>query len=249
MTDLAPTSPPEVATPRADALAGGGLDVRLFDVPVALLTFAASLAVLAYGMSRDAWLPGVLLLHLAVLAIPAALLVARMRRDGDLTVPVLLTVVTAATGPIGALGCAAMTLSLWSRQPSAARLQQWYDYISGVVRRERGARLYDELMSDRLPSDPEARVPRFTPILQGSSLEDQQRVLGVIGRRYHAEFRPVLRKALRNRNGFIRAQAAAIASRLSAEEKNSLWAAGATASESAAQAGETSAPAAQERGA
>ena len=33
----------------------------------------------------------------------------------------------------------------------------------------------------------------------------------------------MLRKALRNKNGFIRAQAAAIASRLSAEEKNTLW--------------------------
>ena len=158
-----------------------------------------------------------------MLAIPAALLVARARRNEDLTVPALLLIVTCATGPIGAIGCAAMALSLWSRQPSPARLQQWYDYISGVVERGRVAHLYDELISDRMPTDPEAKVPRFTPILQGSSIEEQQRVLGVIGRRYHADFRPVLRKALRNKNGFIRAQAAAIASRLSAEEKNSLW--------------------------
>ena len=55
------------------------------------------------------------------------------------------------------------------------------------------------------------------------SFEEQQRVLGVIGRRYHAEFRPVLRKALRNSNGFIRAQAAAVASGLDADEKTRLW--------------------------
>ena len=48
-------------------------------------------------------------------------------------------------------------------------------------------------------------------------------MLGVIGRRYHADFRPVLRKALRNRNGFIRAQAAAVASHLNADEKSRLW--------------------------
>ena len=126
----------------------------------------------------------------------------------------ILLIATAATGPIGAIGCAAMALSLWSRHPSPSRLQQWYDYISGVVARPRVAHLYDELVAGRLPSDPVAKVPRFTPILQGASVEDQQRVLGVIGRRYHADFRPVLRRALRNRNGFIRAQAAAVASRL-----------------------------------
>ena len=48
-------------------------------------------------------------------------------------------------------------------------------------------------------------------------------MLGVVGRRYHADFRPVLRKALRNRNGLIRAQAAAIAAGLELEEKNRLW--------------------------
>ena len=224
MTDIALTSQPEASPLRPDEGAKGeALDVHLIDVLIALLTFAASLAVLVYGMSAQASLPLVLLLHLAVLAIPTALLITRARRDEDLTLPVLLLIVTCATGPIGAIGCAAMALSLWSRQPSPARLQQWYDYISGVVERGRVAHLYDELISDRLPSDPEAKVPRFTPILQSSSLEEQQRVLGVIGRRYHADFRPVLRKALRNKNGFIRAQAAAIASRLSAEEKNSLW--------------------------
>jgi hypothetical protein len=78
-------------------------------------------------------------------------------------------------------------------------------------------------MSGRLPSDPAAKVPRFRPILYGSSIEEQQRVLGVIGRRYHVDFRPALRKALRNKDGFIRAQAAAVASRLDIDEKNRLW--------------------------
>jgi len=114
-------------------------------------------------------------------------------------------------------------LALWCRRPSAARLQDWYDYIAGVVARSRLTRIYDELASGRLPSDPAAAVPRFGPLLQTASIEEQQRVLGVIGRRYHADFRAALRKAMRNKNGFIRAQAAAVASRLSAEEKIRLW--------------------------
>jgi hypothetical protein len=226
MTDLAQTSRSETASPRLDRSAFAVLDVRPLDALFALITSAASLAVLAYGLSATARLPVFILLHVAVLCIPAGLMLKRSRQNGDLTVPTLLLIATCATGPIGAFGCAAMALSLWSRQPSPSRLQQWYDYISGVVARSQVAHLYDELISDRLPSDPEAKVPRFTPILHGASVEEQQRVLGVIGRRYHADFRPVLREALRHKNGFIRAQAAAIASRLSAEEKSRLWSAG-----------------------
>jgi hypothetical protein len=220
MTDLPQT---EAARFRLDPSPVAVLDVRLLDALVALVTFAASLAVLAYSMGPAARFPLCLLLHLAVLGLPAGYLAIRARQNSDLTVPFVLLIVTAATGPIGAIGCAGMALSLWSRHPSPSRLQQWYDYISGVVARPRVAHLYDELVAGRLPSDPMAKVPRFTPILQGASLEDQQRVLGVIGRRYHADFRPVLRRALRNRNGFIRAQAAAVASRLTPDEKSRLW--------------------------
>jgi HEAT repeat protein len=199
------------------------LGVDPADVLVALLTSALSLAVLVYGMSAIASVPIFIALHLAVLVVPAIFLRMRLRDGGELTVPVLLLVATFAAGPVGALGCAAMALALWRQNPSPTRLQDWYDYIAGVVARTRLTRIYDELASGRLPSDPTAKVPRFGPILEGASVEQQQRVLGVIGRRYHAEFRPVLRKALRNSNGFIRAQAAAVASGLDAEEKNRLW--------------------------
>ena len=116
-----------------------------------------------------------------------------------------------------------MALALRRQHPSPLRLQDWYDYIAGVVARGRLSRIHEELASGRLPSDPAAEVPRFRPILHGRSIEEQQRVLGVIGRRYHPDFRPALRKALRNKDGFIRAQAAAVASRLDMAEKNQLW--------------------------
>jgi len=220
MTDLSQTD----TTPfRLEPSPVDVLDVRLLDALVALITFAASLAVLVYSMTPAARFPLCLLLHLAVLVVPAAYLTISAWHNRDLTAPLLLLIATAGAGPIGAIGCAAMTLSLWLRQPSPSRLQQWYDYISGVTARGRIAHLHDELIAGRLSADTTATVPRFTPILQGASVEDQQRVLGVIGRRYHADFRAVLRRALRNRNGFIRAQAAAVASRLSADEKSRLW--------------------------
>ena len=214
--------------PAAD-LDGCRLEVGTGDVLVPLIAFAASAAVLAYGMSAIASLPVFMLLHLAVLIIPAAFLRRRIDTGGELTVPLLLLTVTFVSGPVGALGCAVMALALWCRSPSPIRLRHWYDYIAGVVARRRVTRIYDEIVSGRLPSNPAATVPRFGPILQAASVEEQQRVLGVIGRRYHADFRAALRKAMRNRNGFIRAQAAAVASRLDAAEKNRLWSADAGA--------------------
>src|SRR5262249_16103704 len=80
-----------------------------------------------------------------------------------------------------------------------------------------------ELISGRLPSDPAAKVPRFRPILQGQSVDEQQRILAVMGRRYHSTFRPALRNALRNKNGFFRAQAAAAGARRRVAEKKQLW--------------------------
>ena len=210
---------------RAARLDEPRLEMDGTDVLVAFITFAASLAVLGYGLSAIASAPIFVLLHLVVLVVPAAFLRARVRAHGELTGPLLLLVATFAAGPVGALGCAVMALVLWRRNPSPARLQHWYDYIAGVVARGPATLIYDELVSGRLPSDPAASVPRFGAILQGASVEEQQRVLGVIGRRYHAEFRAALRKAMRNKNGFIRAQAAAVASGLSVEEKSRLWSA------------------------
>jgi hypothetical protein len=204
-------------------LSGRSLDVGFSDVLVGLLTFCASLAVLGYGLSAIAIFPIFLALHLLVLVIPASFLIRRIRNNGDCNIPSLLLIATFAAGPVGALGCAVMALALRLQHPSAAKLRDWYDYIAGVVARSKLVRIYDELSSGRLPTDPAAEVPRFRPILHGASLEEQQRVLGVIGRRYHADFRPALRNALRNKNGFIRAQAAAVASRLSIDEKSRLW--------------------------
>src|SRR5437764_6732079 len=164
---------------------GPALAVELGDALIAGVTFCASLAVLAYGLGAHASTSLFVLRHLIVLVLPAGYLALRVRRGGDVTVPLLLVLTTLAAGPVGALGCAVMAMALRLRRPSSARLGEWYDYIAGVVARTRLARIYDELSSNRLPSDPTAQVPRFRPILRGTSVEEQQRVLGVIARRYH----------------------------------------------------------------
>ena len=221
MTDLPQT---ESASFRLDPSPADALDVRPLDALVALVTFAASLAVLAYSLSRRRTVPA---LPAAASSPCSSCRPATWRsapgRTGDLT-----RAVRAADRDggdradrrdrlrrHGAVAVVAAAVAV-----AAAAMVRLHFRRGG---RGRVAHLYDELVAGRLPTDPVAKVPRFTPILQGASVEDQQRVLGVIGRRYHADFRPVLRRALRNRNGFIRAQAAAVASRLSADEKSRLW--------------------------
>jgi hypothetical protein len=197
-----------------------------YDLAASLLAFASTLPAFAYALSPHAGFPAFLALQMAGLVVPGLFLLRRLQRNGEITVPALLLIVSFACGPLGGLGCACMSLARW-RRPAAKRLRGWYEYIAGVVEQDRIVRLHEELTWNRLHSDPHAEVPRFRPIMHGGSVDDQQRVLGVIGRRYHPDFRIALRDALRNKNGFIRAQAAAVASRLSAEEKKSLWATGA----------------------
>jgi hypothetical protein len=220
MTNTDHASLTQVSAHRLDQPA---LEIGARDVVVSLVSFMTSLVVLVFAMSPFSGLPAFIALYIASLFVPGIFLAMRLYRKGELTIPVLLMVTSFACGPLGGLGCACMALALWRRRPSPSRLRHWYDYIAGVVARDRIVRVYEELSSGRLPSDPTSDVPRFRPILHGASTEEQQRVLGVLGRRYHPDFRPALRDALRNKNGFIRAQAAAVASRLDSEEKKSLW--------------------------
>jgi hypothetical protein len=226
MTDTAQLSTSEGPAPiPAVAFAGMAvLELTMADIYVALATFVPSLAVLWCAISGIVPISVAMLLHLEVLGIPAVFLLKRVRVKGDLSIPTLLLVATAASGPIGAAGCAGAAFALWYQRPSPRRLQDWYDYISGAVERGQLTQMHGMLTAGRLPLDAGAEVPRFSPILAGSSIDDQQRVLGVVGRRYHDDFRAILKRALRNRNGLIRAQAAAIASRLGHEEKTRLWA-------------------------
>ena len=99
MTEVDRAIGPELAAPRLDQPGLGELDLAPADVQIALVTSAASLAVLVYGMNAGASAPIFIVLHLAVLIIPAVFLRMRVRGNGELTVPVLLLVATFAAGP------------------------------------------------------------------------------------------------------------------------------------------------------
>jgi hypothetical protein len=214
----------EAAAHRIDggAFDNSALVVTAADAAVSVLTFVLSTAVF-WSAIRGAPIGVVAALQGGVVCVPLAFLGFRNRAGGELVVPLLLLIAVAVSGPVGAAGCTAMTLVLWLRRPEPRRLQRWYDYIAGVGQRTPMEETYTELTSARLSTDFSAPVHRFDPILSGTSLVQQQRVLSVIGRNYHPDFHASLKKALRNRNILIRAQAAAIASLLAPEDKTRLW--------------------------
>ncbi len=71
------------------------------------------------------------------LVVPAVFLVVRAPQRRDRNIPMLLVITTFACGPLGGLGCAFMALTLRRRRPAPARLRYWYEYIAGIVARER----------------------------------------------------------------------------------------------------------------
>jgi hypothetical protein len=208
-----------------DALAKAPLlEVHARDLGVATVTAAVGIAVIWAGVVGKIPFATALAFEIALMFVPILWLVRQARRGAELTVPTLLAVTTVAGGPVGAAGCTLMAFALWCRRPAPARLREWYDYISGVAARSRAAELYDDVTYGRVPPDATASVHRFAPILSGTSIADQQRVLAVIGHRYHSDLRPVLKRGLRHRNALVRAQAAAVASQLDLDEKTRLWA-------------------------
>ena len=203
--------------------AGEALVIKARDIAVSLVTCVASLLVVVGLVDGYVDIGEAVLLHLGVFAVPVLFLIYSQRRGHELTVATLLSVGTLVAGPIGAIGSLVVTLAWWYQRPDAARLHDWYDSITGIVVRGDAARIHDEVTSGRRSADPAVSVDRLGLVLSGSSVAEQQRVVGVIGRQYHEDLRPLLRSALRNRNPIIRAQAAAVASRLDLDEKNRLW--------------------------
>jgi len=218
------TKAPEPSADARNSLAGvGALVVMASDIAVSLVTGIASLLVVALVVSDNIGIGEAVILHFGVLAVPLLFLVYSMLRGRDLTVATLLLVGTLVAGPIGAVGSLAVAVAWWFRRPDSVRLREWYDSIAGVVVRADAGRIHDDVTSGRLAADPAASVDRLALVLSGASVAEQQRVVGVIGRQYHGDLRQLLRRALRNRNPMIRAQAAAVASRLDLDEKNRLW--------------------------
>jgi len=162
--------------------------------------------------------------HIAVLVGLFVILTMSTNRGRDLNLLSLLLLITLATGPLGAFGCAIMSLALIVKQMSKRRLDDWYSKISGYSEHDPIVDLYENIESGRQPLDENTSPQSFGVILQNGTLVQQQTALGLIARHFNKDFLPVLTMALRSPNAIIRVQAAAVANKLAPRYKKLLWA-------------------------
>jgi hypothetical protein len=178
---------------------------------VALAVLLAELAILA-GVNAGWLAPLVgLLLHAAIVAFSIVCVKDAVRRNVDTGPSVLLAVATAVVGPLGALGCVIMGWLVSLGRESPDLLQAWYKRISLSTETDPVTRLSDTVAIGRSLDLASPLPSSFATVLQHGSIADQQRVLGLIARKFHPDYLPVLKLALAHEAPVVRVQAAAVA--------------------------------------
>jgi hypothetical protein len=194
---------------------------RLPDLLAPLAAALVLAGVLALLRQRGIDLRWYLAAHVAVVALLAVRVLRGSRAGRDVIWPLLAAILTAAAGPLGALGAAVGAAYAGLRRPEPPHLlAAWYERIALSTEVDSVTRLCDSVATGRsldLSGPPPARL---LAIMEGSapeSLADQQTALGLIARAFDVEYLPALNAALKNRNPVIRVQAAAVAARVRSE--------------------------------
>ena len=198
------------------------VDARVAPVPPrndALTTAAWSLAV---GVVEAIGLAGLvgqgkaglglgLILHAVAMALLVMHVVRIRRRGGTTTMAMLALLTTAAVGPAGAIGTAAIALLTARGQRPSGLLEAWYERISLSVTVDRDTQICDDVGSGRTLNLDGAKPASFLSVIVDGTIAERQTVLGIIARRFHPDYLPMLKLALRSPEAVIRVQAAAVA--------------------------------------
>ncbi|MFM9938556.1 MAG: hypothetical protein ACKVP7_03555 [Hyphomicrobiaceae bacterium] len=150
-------------------------------------------------------------LHLLIVA-ALSLNVRRLcRRGEETTFAMLATLAVAAAGPLGALGTLALAWLAGRRQTATGLLTAWYERIALSIAVDPVARFCDTVSTGRTITL-DATPPRsYATVIATGTLVERQNVLGLIARRFHPDYLPILSTALRSPEAVIRVQAAAVA--------------------------------------
>jgi hypothetical protein len=118
-----------------------------------------------------------------------------------------------AIGPTGIAGAIALGIC----QRRAARLtllEQWYERISLATTVDPVSRLSDDIAAGRSINLDGAMPRSFLTLIETGTMAERQAVLGMIARRFHTDYLPVLKTALTSPEASIRVQAAAVAAHI-----------------------------------
>ncbi len=171
-------------------------------------------ACLLFAAVRGASVLQLLSVHLvALLALGGVVAVAR-RGGRDVSAPMLALLASIPSGPVGAIGGGLLP---WRAGSFAIRddlLVAWYTRISQATTVDPVKRLCDDIAAGRSINLGGPTPTSFPAVIDAGHLTDQQSVLGLVARRFHPDYLPILRSALLSPQPAVRVQAAAVAAHL-----------------------------------
>lgn len=184
-------------------------------IPLLALAAAATLghAIVLKAIGPNVW--AIALVHAAMLG-GAGWLVRMERHKGhDTSIPFLGLLAGAAIGPIGPAGAA--IAGLVRSHADLELLDRWYERISQSTAVDPVSRLSDDVNVGRTVNLHGPMPASFLVTMEAGTLAERQAVLGIIARRFHADYIPILQIALKSPEPVVRVQAAAVAARVRPE--------------------------------
>ena len=170
--------------------------------------------VLALALRSDVplWVP--LALHLVQIIIVALILFARREQGCDLALACVILMLLAVAGPAGALPLLAFLPFLKRSRAHDDAVAAWYERLAKAGKPSAISQTYERIVSGRVQRLGSAPPVNFLDVIHRGGLEERQRALGLIARRFHPDYTPVLAAALRSPEPVVRVQAAAVVARV-----------------------------------
>lgn len=180
----------------------------------AIGTALAGEACLVLAARIGANFPALLLMHAVITALMAAILFSAKRQSSHSSIAIVALATVAVAGPAGAVAAVLAWPFLGTGEGDAKAIDDWYERLAAAGRAGPPEELNARLVSGRV-QDLDAPAPEnFERIIEEGTLEQKQRALGLMARRFHPEYTPVLQAALRSREPVVRVQASAVVARV-----------------------------------
>lgn len=179
-----------------------------FEIAAVGLAEAVALALALYFSGS---IGVVLAIHLVAIAALAWIAWQATNQRRDTAIPLIALITGVFTGPAGAIGSAVLGLGSAGPGKPNALISAWYDRIALSTAIKPEERLCEDVSVGRT-LDLSSPIPDAFPTrIETGSLAERQAILGHIARHFHADYLPVLRRALESPEPVLRVQAAAVA--------------------------------------
>lgn len=181
-----------------------------------MIGLAELLAILVVRLLFGWNVPLLLLVHAAALTAIILYLRELEAAGDDVSLALLALIAGLATGPVGPIG-AGLLATRSAATTDADLLKRWYERISLATTVDPVTRLCDNVAVGRGMNLSAGSPASFLAAIESGSMAERQTILGIVARRFHADYVPALQAALKSPEPAIRVQAAAVAAHVRPE--------------------------------